>query len=427
MTPEQPVMHASEAPAVSAVPPAVPDVSATPARHRWWLWLLAVAAVGLLAYHFIPRGGKAQAAAKGGKGQQQAPRAVPVLAVAVKNKDVGVYLTGLGSVNPLATVAVRSRVDGQLVSLHFHDGQLVRAGDPLAEIDPRPFQVQLMQAQGVRSKDEAVLQNARVDLKRYQVLAQQDAIPRQQLDTQVAAVRQAEATLQSDQAQIESAKLNLTYSHITAPISGRVGLRMVDPGNMVHAADPNGVVVITQLQPINVLFTLPADQLPQVLGQVHAGQKLPVDAFDRDLKRKLGSGSLLAVDNQIDASTGTVRLKAIFPNADESLFPNQFVNARLLVTTLRGAVVVPTAAVQRSPQSSFVYVVKPDKTVEARNVQIQLTQGDDTVQRGAAVGDVVVIDGLDKLRPGMKVEVSRADTMAAGGPRGGNAPQRTAL
>lgn len=424
MTSEQPMMHASEASGASAVPSAAPDSPATPARHRWWLWLLAVAAVGLIAYFVMTKNGHAQSkAAAGAKGKEQAARAVPVLAVAATTKDVGVYLTGLGNVNPLATVAVRSRVDGQLVSIHFKDGQMVAAGAPLAEIDPRPFQVQLQQAEGQRAKDQAALENAQVDLKRYQVLAAQDSVPRQQLDTQVATVHQAEATVKSDQAQVDSARLNLVYSHITAPIAGRVGLRMVDPGNMVHATDANGVVVITRLQPINVLFTLPADQLPQVLGQVHAGQQLPVDAFDRDLKKKLGSGTLQAVDNQIDPTTGTVRLKAVFPNQDESLFPNQFVNARLLVNTLRGATVVPTAAVQRSPQSSFVYVVKADKTVEARNVQIQLTQGEDTVQRGVAAGDVVVIDGLDKLRPGMKVDVSRADL--AGGR--GSAPQRTAL
>jgi len=409
--------------AASGTPPAAREEEETPRRRRWWPWLLAFAAVLLVAYLVIPKKGRAQSAdgAKGKGDKAQAQRPVPVLASAAVSKDVGVYLTGLGTVTPLATVAVRSRVDGQLVSLSFHDGQAVHAGDLLATIDPRPFQVQLLQAQGQKAKDQAALENAKVDLARYQILAQQDSIPKQQLDTQVATVHQDEATLESDQAQIESAKLNLTYSRITAPITGRVGLRLVDPGNMVHATDPNGVVVITQLQPINVLFTLPADQLPQVLGQVHGGAKLPVDAFDRDLKRKLASGSLIAVDNQIDPNTGTVKLKGIFGNENEALFPNQFVNARLLVHTLPSATVVPTAAVQRSPQSSFVYVVKPDKTVEARNIRIQLTQGDDTVQSGVAAGDLVVVDGLDKLRPGMKVEVSRADAAR------GAAPQRTAL
>jgi len=433
----EPRPRAGAAPAIPASP-AVEDRPEGRGRRRWWIWLLAAAAAVLVVYLMTHRGGggRAQGAKAGGRAGQNGargdqPRSVPVSAVAARNRDVGVFLTGLGTVNPLATVAVKSRVDGQLVRLHFQDGQAVRAGDLLAEIDPRPFQVQLMQAQGQRAKDEAALANARLDLQRYQALVREDSIPRQQLDTQAATVRQLEATIESDQAQIESAKLNLSYCRIAAPLSGRVGLRMVDPGNMVHANDPNGLVVITQLQPINVVFTLPADQLPSVLGQVHAGRRLPVDALDRDLKRKLASGSLLAVDNQIDPATGTVRLKALFANQDEALFPNQFVNARLLVDTLRGATVVPTAAVQRSPQSSFVYVVKPDKTVEARNVQVQLTQGEDTVERGVAPGDVVVVDGLDRLRPGMKVEVTRADAPGGGNGRRGGAnaagPQRTAL
>ena len=248
-------------------------------------------------------------------------------------------------------------------------------GDLLAEIDPRPFQVQLMQAEGQRAKDEATLKNARVDLARYTVLVQEDSISRQQLDTQAATVNQLEASVKSDQAQIESAKLNLTYSRITAPITGTIGLRLVDTGNMVHATDPNGLLVITQIQPITVVFTITADQLPQVLPQTKAGRQLPVDAYDRDLKNKLATGSVLAIDNQIDQTTGTVKIKAIFPNENLALFSNQFVNARLLVNTLSGVVLVPTAAIQRSPQSTFAYVVKPDASVEMRNVEVQVTQG----------------------------------------------------
>jgi membrane fusion protein, multidrug efflux system len=456
MISDPPETQESEAPAPSAAPaarerrppekaqeapPAVfdpgdPDDPDARPRRRWWPWLLA-AVVVLLGAYLLARhrssdgadgsnGGQAQTA-KGGQsggganGPGGAGRPVPVLAAPATTKDVGVYLTGLGTVVPLNTVTVKSRVDGQLLRIDFREGQIVRAGDLLAELDPRPFQVQLMQAEGQKGKDEAALQNAKVDLQRYQVLYSQDSIAKQQLDTQAATVAQIEATLKSDQAQIESAKLNLAYSRVTAPAGGRVGLRQTDVGNIVHASDANGIVVITQLQPIDVVFTIPADQLPQVLPQVHAGQGLVVEAYDRDLKNKLAAGQVLAVDNQIDPTTGTVRIKAIFPNQNEALFPNQFVNARLLVNTLHGAVTIPAAALQRSPQSTFVYRIKPDQTVETRNVEVQLTEGEDAVIRnGLAPGDQVVVDGADKLRPGSKVEMTRPDGQGGGrGARGG--------
>jgi multidrug efflux system membrane fusion protein len=383
-------------------------------RRRLWLWGVVVVAVGLAVFLLFFRGKSATAAdgksGKGGKGA--AARPVPVVVAAARTGDLGIYLTGLGTVTPINTDTVRSRVDGQLMNVAFHEGQLVSQGDLLAEIDPRPFQVQLMQAEGQMGKDEAALKNANIDLERYKVLMQQDAIPRQQLDTQVATVDQFKAALESDRSQIESAKLNLTYSRITAPITGRVGLKLVDLGNMVHATDPNGLVVITQLQPITVLFTIPADSLPSVQQQLRAGEHLVTEAWDRDLKNKLAMGSLLAVDNQIDQTTGTVRIKSVFPNEKTELFPNQFVNARLLVNTLRATILIPTAAIQRSPQSTFVYVVKPDNKVDMRTVEVNITQGEDTsISKGLAAGEKVVIDGVEKLKPGTEV----AATLANGG------------
>jgi multidrug efflux system membrane fusion protein len=339
--------------------------------------------------------------------------AIPVVAIAATKGDIPVYLTGLGTVTPLNTVTVRSRVDGELVEVAFREGQIVHKGDLLAHVDPRPFQLQLTQAQGQAAKDDASLRNAKIDLQRYQVLIAQDAIPRQQLDTQVATVDQFAGTLKSDQAQIDSAKLNLVYSRITAPLTGRIGLRQVDPGNIVHAADQNGLAVIAQTSPIAVIFTIAQDSLPLVLRQTRAGQQLAVDAFNRDLNTRLATGSLLTIDNEIDPTTGTVRLKAVFANTDDSLYANQFVNARLLVDTIHGAIIVPTAAIQRSPQSTFVYVVKADNSVEVRNVQVRLTEGDRTaVQSGLSPGDVVVTEGVDKLQPGTIVAVRRS----SGGP-----------
>ena len=377
-------------------------------RRRRWRWLLGLAAVGLAGYAVLARETQGQAAGRKATAGSGA-RAIPVLAAAAVTRDVGVYLTGLGTAAALNTVTVRTRVDGQLNEVAFREGQLVHKGDLLAQVDPRPFQVQLVQAEGQKAKDEAALQDAQLDLQRYQRLVEQDSAPRQQLDAQVATVHQLEGTLKTDQGQIEAAKLNLVYCRIAAPTSGVVGLRLVDPGNIVHATDTNGLVVVTQVQPIAVVFTLPADQLPQVLQPMRAGQTLVVEAYDRDLKTKLATGTLLAVDNQIDPSTGTIRLKGVFPNQDHALFPNQFVNARLLVDTLRASVTVPAAAIQRSPQSTFVYVVKPDGTVELRNVEVQLAEGDQaSIRRGVSPGEVVVIDGTDKLEPGARVAVSMA-------------------
>jgi membrane fusion protein, multidrug efflux system len=367
-------------------------------------WPLAVLAIALVVV--VSRGLLGQSS--GGKGERgNAPRAVPVVGATAHLGDLGVYQTGLGTVTPIKTVTVRSRVDGELDSVAYREGQLVREGDLLARIDPRPYEVQLHQAEGQLAKDEAALTNAKVDLERYKVLIAQDSIPRQQLDTQAATVDQDEAAIKSDQAQIESARLNLTYSRITAPISGIVGLRLLDPGNIVHANDQTGLLVITQQQPIAVIFTIAADRIQAVLQQRKGGRELAVEAWDRDLQHKLATGSLLAIDNQIDQSTGTVRLKAQFPNQDYALYPNQFVNARLLVDTLRQTVLIPTAAIQRSPQSTYVYVVKADSTVEMRTIDVQLTEGDNSsVRQGVSAGEVVVVDGVDKLQPGTHVTLA---------------------
>jgi membrane fusion protein, multidrug efflux system len=338
--------------------------------------------------------------------QAPSPSSVPVVAVAVKKTDFNVFLTGLGTVTPLNTVMVRSRVDGQLMEVLFREGQIIKNGDLLATIDPRPFEVQLTQAEGQMARDRALLQNAQVDLERYKVLWEQDSIPKQQLDTQEALVRQYEGVVKADQGQIDSAKLQLTYCRITSPIGGRAGLRLVDPGNIVHASDTNGLVVITQLQPVAVIFPLPEDSLPQVLASLRAVEPPPVEAYDREMGQKLALGTLVTVDNQIDVTTGTVRLKAVFPNEKNELFPNQFVNARLLVNVRRGVVVVPAPALQRGAQGTFVYVVKTDRTAAVRPVTVTEIQGGEaSIKAGLSPGELVVVDGADRLREGTRVEL----------------------
>src|SRR6476620_1495897 len=334
-----------------------------------WNWLLLLALTAGVADDFVYFRQPAEAQPVGKKGgRDSASRVMPVVAQPATKKDINVYLTGLGTVTPLKTVTVRSRVDGQLMRVLFREGQLVREGELLAEIDPRPFQAALTQAEGQMERDQALLANARIDLDRYRVLLAQDSIAKQLVDTQEALVRQYEGTVKLDQGQVDNARLQVTYSKVTAPISGRLGLRQVDPGNIIRASDTNGLVVITQLQPVTVIYTIPQDSVQLVLKRMQSGERMPVEAFDRDQKVKLASGVLLTVDNQIDVTTGTVKLKAQFPNEDGNLFPNQFVNVRMLIDIRREATTIPSAALQRGARGLFVYVVKEDRTVTLRDV-----------------------------------------------------------
>ena len=334
---------------------------------------------------------------------------IPVVTAKTRKGNQPVYLMGLGSVTAFNTVTVRTRVDGELLNVAVREGQMVSAGDLIAEIDPRPFEVQLMQAEGQKERDQAILANAKLDLERYKILYDQDSIPKQQLDTQVAVVSQNEAILKADQAAIEAAKLQLVYARITSPITGRIGLRQIDPGNIVHASDLNGIAVITQLQPIAVIFSIPQDDVPRAMKKLQAGQPMIVEAYDRDLKNKLATGSLLTIDNQADVTTGTVRFKAVFANGDNALFPNQFVNARLLVDVRRGVVLAPAAAIQHGPQFAFVFVVNADNTVDVRNVTVGLIEsGVASVDSGLSAGEVVVTEGVDKLQEGSIVAPRRA-------------------
>lgn len=342
--------------------------------------------------------------------QKPPQRVIPVVTATVRRGDMDLYLNGLGTVTAFYTVTVRSRVEGQLITVHFTEGQIVNKDDLLAEIDPRPFEVQLAQAEGQLERDRASLKVNKLSLARYNELAKTRSITPQQIDEQVALVDQMEGAIRTDLAAVDNAELQLTYARITAPISGRIGLRLVDPGNMVRANDMNGIALITQLQPISLVFTIPQDSISLVQRKVNTGETLIVDAYDRDFKNKLATGKLLAIDNQVDATTGTVRLKAVFENNDNMLFPNQFVNARLLIDQRHDAVISPSAAVQHGPDFDFVYLVKADDTVDLREVEIGPTEGDRTViENGLSPDDVVVTDGVDKLQRGAKVSTKKAD------------------
>jgi len=379
-------------------------------RAELGLRFLAIVSIAILLASILACSGSTDPRQKA---QAAAPRPVSVAVAQVQRQDVPVYLSGLGSVTAFNTANIKSRVDGQIMKVNFREGQFVNQGDLLIEIDARPFQVQLEQMQAQLFRDQAQLRDAKLNLDRYTALIPSGSIAQQQVDTQKALVDQLDGTVRNDQAQIDNAKLQIVYCHITAPFSGRVGLRQVDPGNIVHAADTNPMLILTQLQPIAVIFTLPEDVLPAVAQHMKQGT-LEVDALSRDDQTKLASGKLLTIDNQIDPTTGTAKLKAVFDNKDNQLWPNQFVNANLLLETRKNSTVVPTAAVQRGPQGTFVYVMNADKKAQDRAVTVSLTQGSTTVvTSGLNPGEVVVTDGQDKLQRGTPVEPR------TGGPSGG--------
>ncbi|MFP4591958.1 MdtA/MuxA family multidrug efflux RND transporter periplasmic adaptor subunit [uncultured Ralstonia sp.] len=390
-------------------------------NRRWVLWvvLVVLALIGYAIYHAVQRNATV---AKGGPGRggAMASKPMPVMVATAGKGDINVVLTALGNVTPVNNVTVKSRVDGQLVRLAFTEGQNVKAGDVLAEIDPRTYQAQLAQAEGQLARDTALLQNARLDLQRYQTLLSQDSIAKQQVDTQAALVRQYEGTVKLDQGNADNARVQLSYTRITAPVSGRVGLRQVDPGNIVHASDTNGIVVITQIDPITVIYAIPEDSLPKVMPRLQSGDKLPVEAWDRAQTMMLARGTLMTVDNTIDNTTGTVKLRAQFANQNAALFPNQFVNVRMRVDTLHDVVIVPGAGIQRGTQGTFVYVVGDDSKVTLRVVKLGVTEGERTqVASGLNPGERVVIDGADKLRDGASVEVIQPGASPASAPAAG--------
>ncbi|KVR44703.1 MdtA/MuxA family multidrug efflux RND transporter periplasmic adaptor subunit [Burkholderia multivorans] len=412
-------------------PPSNDPAPAAARRSRRRLTAAALAVVvigGLLWWHpwnrtpaGKPAAGSAASSAGGGHRGRGGPAAManvpqPVQVAAATRGEMPVVLSALGTVTPLANVTVKTQLSGYLQSVAFKEGQIVKKGDLLAQIDPRPYQVALENAEGTLARDQALLATARLDLKRYRTLLSQDSIASQTVDTQASLVKQYEGTVKTDQAAVDSAKLNLTYARIVAPVSGRVGLRQVDPGNYVTPGDTNGIVVITQLQPMSVIFTTSEDNLPQILKQVNAGQKLSVTAYNRNNTIPLETGSLETLDNQIDTSTGTVKLRATFDNKEGLLFPNQFVNTRLLVDVIRDATIVPTSAVLTGSIGQFVYIVKPDNTVTVRKVKVGPVDGERTsIVDGVAVGERVVTDGSDRLREGAKISIPADQPKGASG------------
>lgn len=401
-------------------------------RRRWvWVAVACVVIAGIGIYWYTTRTPSADGASpgsgtpaagsgysKGKGGRSAAQQNVPVVVQPVKTGDIGVYINGLGAVTPLATVTIKTRVDGELMQVLFKEGQIVRKGDLLAIIDPRTYEAALLQAEGQMVRDKALLENAKIDLQRYKTLFEQDSVAQQIVATQESLVTQYVGTVKIDQAAIDTAKVNLIYCHITSPVTGRVGLRQVDPGNIVHAADTTGIVIVTQLQPISVVYTMPEDNIPAVMKRLQAGEKLEVDSWDRADTTKIASGTLLTMDNLVDPTTGTVKLRAGFENEKFALFPSQFVNTHMLTETKHNALLIPTAAIQRGTPGTFVYVVKPDQTVSVQVIKLGTSEADRAeVLSGVTAGEMVVVDGADKLREGAKVEIATHDNTAGAGVR----------
>jgi len=385
--------------------------------HSWpvlWVSLLLLIALTGAAYLSMAKGSVTRNDITNAANRDAAP-GTPVVATRAYRGNIGVYIAGLGSVTPLYTVTVKTRVDGQLMAVHYKEGDTMQQGAPLVEIDSRPYEAQLNQYGGQLKRDQALLENAKVDLDRYTTLMKTKAVPEQQYATQIATVAQDEGQVETDQGLIEATKLNIAYCHITAPITGLVGLRLVDPGNYVQASAGTPLLVITQIQPISIIFPIAEDQLPQVLAQRRTGQTLVVEGWDRDQLHRLAAGTLETIDNQIDQTTGTVRLRANFANHDNALFPNQFVYVRLLLQEKKGVILIPTAAVQRTANRTYVYLVKPDSSVSVRDIQTGTTDGEKTeVTKGLAAGDELVITGVDRLTEGTKVEAQLQDDSSAG-------------
>ena len=378
-------------------------------KSRWWIWLLVFAAIGYGCYRLYLFEGAKQSAASAKREMLRKPQDVPVVASSAVSGNLPVYVQALGTVTAFNTVTVKPQIDGPLTNVLFQEGQFVNKGDLLAEIDPRPYQVALEQAQGNLTRDQAVLKDAQAIYSRDQELYKAQIIAKQQLDTQAATESESQSAIAVDQAAINNAKLNLSYTHILAPISGRLGLRLVDAGNIVHAADPTGIVIITQLQPISVIFNIPEEQLQSVLQKLRQGAKLKTEAYNQNGSVKLATGTLLTVDNQIDTTTGTSKLKSVFNNQDNKLFPNQFVNVKLWLNTERNVTIVPAVAIQRGPTGTFVYLIQSDSTVVVRPVKVGLSEGNDiSIDDGLKPGDSVVVDGAERLTDGMKVNARPA-------------------